>query len=204
MSGKIHGPSNQVPKNDVIDQKVFERNLQQIGRQRESISKKDLEKTASADEFNSSFVDYADIAKAGQDAGMQTGVMQNQTKSRVQDTVEPEVSVNPQTAPPVVMQDPAAVVAGSPAPAPPGAPTTTPATDAATKQKAVQDDLQQANQIYMQMAADRMKWQQRILAILADLQTEIFQMWQEVMARRQKMMSDIADKWAAVLGGYDR
>lgn len=203
MSGKIHGPSNQVPKNDVIDQKVFERNLQQVGSQRESISKKELEKSASAEDFNSSLVDYADIAKSGQDAGMQTGIMQNQAKTKVQDAVEPEVPVNAQPAPPVVMQDSSAG-SGSPAPAPPGVPSTTPATDAATKQKAVQDDLQQANQIFWQMSADRMKWQQRILAILADTQTEIFKMWQEVMARRQKTMSDIADKWAAVLGGYDK
>jgi len=69
----------------------------------------------------------------------------------------------------------------------------------ASEAKKVQDDLLKAGQIYWQMAADRMKWQQQILAILANTETEIFEIVQEVMIRRQKIMYRIAEKWASLM-----
>ncbi len=84
----------------------------------------------------------------------------------------------------------------------PQGPSGTTYTEAAQKAKEMQDDLQQARTIYMQMAADRQKWMMKMWEILQDLQTSIMDIMQQVALRRAQTMDAIAAKWAAVLGGY--
>jgi hypothetical protein len=104
---------------------------------------------------------------------------------------------DPATPPPA---DPGTPPPGNqPAPAPPPS---TPASDAAQRAKVMQDDLQAAQSIYMQMAADRQKWLMEMWKILQDTQTAIFNIIQAVILNREKVAMDMAEKWAAVLGGY--
>ncbi|MHB2020776.1 MAG: hypothetical protein ACYCW6_27880 [Candidatus Xenobia bacterium] len=74
-------------------------------------------------------------------------------------------------------------------------------TDQATRQKAVQDDLQQAQTIYMQMAADRQKWFMRWWQIMQDLQTSIFETIQGVAQRRQQAQYKASQAWSQVMNG---
>ena len=67
--------------------------------------------------------------------------------------------------------------------------------------QAAQTDMLTAQDIYFQMALDRRKAQQRMIALLADLQTSVFEMWQEVLLRREKTADKIAESWARVLDG---
>jgi hypothetical protein len=48
-------------------------------------------------------------------------------------------------------------------------------TDVATRQKAIQDDLNQAQTIYMQMAADRYKWLSTMQRIWMDMRTSVLE-----------------------------
>lgn len=94
---------------------------------------------------------------------------------------------------------------GGQQPGGPGGPGGTPSnseTDKANRNKAMQDDFQQAQTIYMQMAMDRQKWMAQIWKILQDTQNEITKIMQEVAVRRAQTMDAMAAKWAAVLGGY--
>ena len=84
---------------------------------------------------------------------------------------------------------------------PPGNPPS--AIDLAAKQKAAQDDMQQAQTIYMQMAADRQKWLMKMWEIIQDTQTKMMEIMEDVALRKSKTMDTIAAKWAACLGGYD-
>jgi hypothetical protein len=77
------------------------------------------------------------------------------------------------------------------------------ASDAAQKAKGIQDDLQAAQQIYLQMAADRQKWMTEIWKTLQDTQTAIFSIIQSVLLNREKTSIKCAEKWAAALGDYE-
>ncbi len=77
------------------------------------------------------------------------------------------------------------------------------AADIAAKQKAVQDDMQQAQTIYIQMAAERQKWLMKMWEIIQDTQTKIMEIMEEAAIKRSKTMDTVAAKWAACLGGYD-
>ena len=94
---------------------------------------------------------------------------------------------------------------GGPGNVPPGGgemPSSSPYTDAANQQKLRQDDLQGAQTIYTQMAADRQKWMMKMWEIIQDMQTKMMEIMQGVAVRRAQTMDNIAAKWAACLGGY--
>lgn len=75
-------------------------------------------------------------------------------------------------------------------------------TEAAMQQQTHQNDMQQSQTIFMQMAADRQKWMAKMWEILQDTQTQIMEIMQGVAVRRAASMDKMAAKWAAVLGGY--
>jgi hypothetical protein len=81
-----------------------------------------------------------------------------------------------------------------PAPAPSG-----PQTTWATQAQAAQSDAQNAATILQQMAADRQKAMMQIWKIWEDTQTAIFQMMQDTMANRQKVMDACSAAWDQVL-----
>jgi hypothetical protein len=70
------------------------------------------------------------------------------------------------------------------------------------RSKAQQDDAQQANMFFQQMAADRQKWMMELWKIWQDTQTKIFEIMQSVVLNRAQVQDKMAEKWAAVLGGY--
>lgn len=192
MSNNIH-PTGTNPQ-------VLEKNAQHVGRQAEAISKKDLDRIASANERDNALKgpaieDRVDFTGAAEKAGAQTGLMQN---LGLKETKPLDASPSALTA--ETGETPPPFGGEQPAPPPPS----TPYTDAANRAKQIQDDIQQANQIYIQMAAERKKHMMMIWKILQDLQTEIFEMIQQSVVLRYKTMEAIANKWAAVLGGYDK
>lgn len=76
-----------------------------------------------------------------------------------------------------------------------------PLTKAAQRAHAAQQDAEQAQAIYTQMAAERQKTLAEMWKIFQDLQTAIFQKMQEVMIYRQQVMDKISAKWSEVLRG---
>jgi hypothetical protein len=105
--------------------------------------------------------------------------------------------VPPGTVPPGSVP-PGSVPPGSVPPGDPGGSRT----DYATRAKAQQDDAQQANMIFQTMAADRQKWMMELWKIWQDTQTKIFEIMQSVVLHRAQVQDKMAEKWAAVLGGY--
>ena len=75
-------------------------------------------------------------------------------------------------------------------------------TEAANQQKLRQDDLQNAQTVYMQIAADRQKWMMKMWEIIQDTQTKMMEIMEGVALRRSQTMDSIATKWAACLGEY--
>lgn len=69
----------------------------------------------------------------------------------------------------------------------------------ARRAQAAQDDQIRANAIYAEMAAARRKAVAEAWALLANLQTELFQIWSEVYLYRQKIMQKVADQWEKLL-----
>jgi hypothetical protein len=63
------------------------------------------------------------------------------------------------------------------------------------------NDVLRAKEIYAQMEVDRRLSDEKIRAMWADVQTEVFRIWQEVLLRRQKVMADLMDKWSKILFG---
>lgn len=103
---------------------------------------------------------------------------------------------------------------GGPAPNPgnfPGQPTPSqgpipppggaPLSQAAQAAQANYNDQQTAQNIYMQMCADRQRAMMTIWKMFQDLSTAIFQMMQEAMIYRQQVMDKVAQKWSQVLTG---
>lgn len=218
MSGKIHGP-----RPTGIDPKVFEKNMMQVGRQRESVSKKEMDRLAEAGKEMDAgpaleTPDRVDITRAGEKAAAQTGLLSDHSPSAEKKRVSAARTAAAQEAAPqaapadaqpapagpgapaaqgtIPQADPTGAQAapfGAGAPAGMGAPTS--ATDAASRAKATQDDLLGAQQIYMQMAADRQKWFMEIWKILQDTQTKINEILQSAAAYRAQVGSVAAENW---------
>ena len=72
--------------------------------------------------------------------------------------------------------------------------------EALEKEREQQDRLL-AEEIYARMRAQRQLAQARIAALLADMQTEIHRIWQEVMIHRRKVHDEILENWHKVLIG---
>ena len=70
--------------------------------------------------------------------------------------------------------------------------------------QAALDKLEEAcrsEEVKAAMEAERLRSQQRIAAVWAELETECLRIWHEVMLHRQKVMDDLFDKWCKVLTG---
>jgi hypothetical protein len=208
-----------------LDPKVFEKNLQQIGAQRELEPKKKDEKEEPVHAAIRT-EDQVEFSSRAQKAGAQTGIAQHEgikhtkkeketevpkTQVRKEDTSKPQVltakplfaSEQPRTAaeggaPPPTTPPATTPPATGGSPTPPSA---TPATDAANRAKSYQDDINQANTIYAQMAADRQKWYMQIWQIMQDTQTQIMSIIQQVLQRRAAVMDKICEDWDAVING---
>ncbi len=77
MTDKIHGP-----RPTGLDPKVFEKNMMQVGRQQESLSKKEQDRLTSAKEAKENDValqsqDRVDLTRRGEKAAEQTGLLPN-------------------------------------------------------------------------------------------------------------------------------
>ena len=73
--------------------------------------------------------------------------------------------------------------------------------EAASRAKEAQDEANRANQIYMQMAADRQKAFMEMWKIMQDMNTEIMRILQDVTAYRAKVAMAAAEAWDAVIRG---
>lgn len=82
------------------------------------------------------------------------------------------------------------------APGPPG-----PEEEKARREQLQEADRQKAEEIRRRMEADRILWEAKMLALLADLQTDLFKIWQEVMLNRRKVHDQIMKAWHAVITG---
>ena len=120
-----------------------------------------------------------------------------QAASQAAPAAQPAAQSNVPTAMPILSED--GTIPG-PAPTPDPAPAG-PRTDWATRAKAAQDDADQANTIFQQMAAERQKTMMEIWKIWQDLQTSIFQMMQDTMANRAKAQEAAWAAWDAVIRG---
>lgn len=206
------------------DHKIFEKNIQHMGQSSEGVSKKEKQKLASADDGMNA-QDSVSISGKGRKSAEHTGSFPRISKKK--ESVETpkampqELSAEPQldllaglpekgplamSAEPPANTPPPANDPGAPPTEPPAntPPMPTPASDAAQRAKQMQDDMQAAQTIYMQMAADRQKWLMEMWKIIQDTQTAIFQIIQSVVLQREKVSMECAEKWAAVLGGYAR
>lgn len=83
-----------------------------------------------------------------------------------------------------------------PRPAPPG-----PLEQRALELEKEQQDRLLARQVYARMRAERELFRARLSAMLAELQTEIHRIWEEVMVRRRKTHDEIMEAWSKVLFG---
>jgi hypothetical protein len=88
----------------------------------------------------------------------------------------------------------------------PGASTAVPAASSAKEVKKVvkheiQDDAQHAKELEQAMRAQRALSDAKIAAMWADVETEMMRIWEEVLQRREKVMSELFDKWIKVLMG---
>jgi len=83
-------------------------------------------------------------------------------------------------------------------PKPPPEPTG-PLTQLVGKAEEKNQDLQSAREIVARMVALRRLTDAKIAAILADVQTQIFTLWQEVMARRRKACDEALARWNKLL-----
>lgn len=72
--------------------------------------------------------------------------------------------------------------------------------EAQEKEKELQDKLR-AEEIYTRMKAERELHNAKMQAILAELQTEIRRIWDEVMLRRQKVHDEMLKNWHKVFLG---
>lgn len=74
-----------------------------------------------------------------------------------------------------------------------------PLEEKALQEEREQQDCLRAQEIYARMRADRELWQAKLQALMADLQTEIFRILQEVMLRRRKVHDEVLKAWHKVL-----
>lgn len=221
MSTPIGGAND--PKANRIDQKTFEANLQQVGGQREHLKKKEEEKLLSTQMAPTDRLDgsvFTSMPKAQQMTPPTQGAQQlaaglparpmmpANTPATFMGGPPPTPGYGTQgTSTPMPGAQPGAMPmggAGAPGAPPSGVPAPpTNYTGAAQQSQMVQNDLQNANQIYWQMTADRMKWQQQIMAILADTQTAIFNIWQNVLINRMQVQDKVRAAWEKAILGVD-
>lgn len=81
-----------------------------------------------------------------------------------------------------------------PPPAPEG-----PLTQWTAKAETANQDLQSAREIVARMMALRRLTDAKIAAIMEDTATAIFNLWQEVMARRRKATDDALARWSKMM-----
>lgn len=95
---------------------------------------------------------------------------------------------------------------GGGAPPPPGSGPGTPPpgmsqADAARNWQQYQQDQQQVQQIWMQMAADRQKWMMEMWKILQDTQTKMYEIMSSAILYRQQVSDKVQGMWDAVIRG---
>lgn len=200
-----------------VDQRTFETNAQMLGAPRDTVRRKDLAKTASAESETESN-DQIDLGEGTPDvqelaadaqrlaatrAAMASGTVQ---AGDVAPGEGEEAQAPPVTGAPAPGAPPHSVPQGGaypryddPAPTPP--PGGSSATQAAQAAQAAQQDAEQAQSIYAQMAADRQKALMQMWKIFQDLQTSIFEILQDSISYRQQVMNRVCDKWSEVLRG---
>lgn len=71
----------------------------------------------------------------------------------------------------------------------------------ALAEEAVGQDWLAAQEIRARMAVQQRLTEERVRAMLADLQTQLFLIYQGVMLRRQKAFDDVAKQWAKLMVG---
>ncbi|MDO5295087.1 MAG: hypothetical protein Q4F00_00380 [bacterium] len=69
----------------------------------------------------------------------------------------------------------------------------------AAQYELAQQDQLRAKEIYLRMSAERQLHITKMQALLANLETEIQRIWEEVTLRRQKIHDDLLAKWEKVL-----
>ena len=69
----------------------------------------------------------------------------------------------------------------------------------ASQYEIAQQDLLRAKEIYARMNAERQLHLTKMRAMLANLETEICRIWEEVALRRQKIHDDLMAKWEKLL-----
>jgi len=219
-----------------VNHHKFEANAHHVGGQRDAVGKKDLARTAGAEEAadragRETLEDQLNLGETGREAATHTGSTQNlaaqarkmsATRTAMEHgnvkpgDVDPGVELpkeplaeQPQKGVPTEEPKGEPADPGKPAEPPTGPPGEVPPsqpgmskTDYANKAKAAEDDAKQANMIFQQMAADRQKWMMEMWKIWQDTQNKIFEILQQVALNRAKVSSAMAEKWAAVLGGY--
>lgn len=72
------------------------------------------------------------------------------------------------------------------------------------KMQQAQQESEKLQEIMLQMFAERQKHMMKLWQIMQDLNTHIYETMQATAAARYKSTEFFANKWAAVLGGYDR
>ncbi len=78
---------------------------------------------------------------------------------------------------------------------------TSPEEKRALEQEQRQRELLRVDEIYTRMRAERELHEAKLQAILANLETEVQRIWTEVILRRQKIHSDLLEKWEKVMFG---
>lgn len=202
----------------------YTKNAQQVGAQRDA-APREAQPPVQEDS-----IDLGELSKQkGAQSGAQTGQAQDtgkkETKTKEEGTPkkdgkEQKTATDPQV--PLFMNDlasgdPASVMAslggsqkppGNTGSATPGpvAPPASGANSASNAQMAqmAQRDAMQANDVYMQMAAERQKKMWETFQMMQRLQADIMKIISDVAAYRTKMMDSICAKWTAVIGGYDK
>lgn len=86
---------------------------------------------------------------------------------------------------------------GGPAGPPPG----TSQADAARNWQQYQQDQQQVQQIWMQMAADRQKWMMEMWKILQDTQTKIYEIMESAILYKAQTADKVNQMWSQVIRG---
>ncbi|MDQ7821245.1 MAG: hypothetical protein RDV48_00485 [Candidatus Eremiobacteraeota bacterium] len=72
-----------------------------------------------------------------------------------------------------------------------------------TMAQIAQNDALNANETLWQMAAERQKHSWKLMELIQDMQNEVIKTITDIAAKRDKVLTEIATQWAAVLGGYE-
>lgn len=181
--------------------------LQPIGLSRASPSVRDL-LPAELDLFTPSGIgclspgqtDSAQLPAAETDKAAADSSVQKQTV-KLDSLADPQPAGSPRAEPERSRGDPASVPHCSAAAKAAGK-EKTPAGDLenrASQCELAQQDLLRAEEVLIRMSAERRLHAAKIQAMLANLETEIQRIWEEVTLRRQKIHDDLLGKWEKVL-----